>query len=132
MVLLVAVISLVTMFVAFVYRRNLRNQKTSVTYKRVYHKLAMKRLYEHEDTHMYENPLNYKRKGGKLVATSPQLVLMEKTINAQFSNKIPWCLPLIYGDLEMNGAFPSIKMCRLEALCHSMIENVDVFRVEFN
>lgn len=127
MVVLATILSIVIMLVAyFSHRRILRNQKPSVTDVQAYRKLAVVPIT------LYMNPFNYKRKRGKLIATSSQLVLMEKTINAKFSDKIPWCLPPTYGDLEMNGAFPSMKTCRLEALCRTMMENIDVFRKEFN
>ena len=127
MVVLAPILSIVIMLMAyFLHHRILRNQKPSVTDTQDYRKLAAVPMT------LYINPLNYKRKGGKLIATSSQLVLMEKTISAKFSDKIPWCLPPTYGDLEMNGAFPSMKTCRLEALCRTMMENIDVFRTEFN
>lgn len=130
---LVALLSIVAMLMAyFLCNRTLRNQKPSVTNRHAYHRLALVPMTETNDPHMYENPSHYKKIGGKLRATSPQLVLMEKTMNAEFRDKIPWCLPPTYGNLEMHGAFPSVKTCRLEALCRTMVENIDVFRAEFN
>lgn len=107
-------------------RRYVVLRQPSVTDRRAYHKMTSSEL------HMYLIPSNYERKRGRLVATSPQLVAKEKKLNASFSDKIPWCLPPTYGDLEMNGAFPSAKTCGLEALCRTMVENIDVFRTEFN
>lgn len=127
MVVLATILSVVIILMTYLlHRRILRDQKPSVTDTQAYRKLAVVQMT------LYTNPLNYKRRGGKLAATSPPLVLMERTINAKFSDKIPWCLPPTYGDLEMNGAFPSMKTCCLEALCRTMMENSDVFRTEFN
>lgn len=128
-----AKVSIAIMLVAYLLHRRMScNQKPSVTDQRAYHRLAFASMAQATDPHMYENPSNYKRSGGKLKATSPQLVRMEKTINAKFRDKLAWCLPPTYGDLEMNGPFPTAKTCGLEALCKTMTDNVNVFRTEFN
>lgn len=130
LILLVAfVVSIVVAY--FAHRRSKNKNKPSVTDHRVYRNLLQQSLLLLESC-IYENPDNYTRKHGKLVATSPQLLLAEKQINASFRDKIPWCMPPIFGDVEMKGAFPSIETCRLQALCRTMTKNVGVFTTEFN
>lgn len=107
------------------------NNKPSVKDNKFYHKLSQKPLLLLE-SYIYENPDNYTKKNGTLIATSHQLLLAEKTINASFRDKIPWCMPKTYGDVEMNGAFASIEICRLKALCRTLKENIEVFTLEFN
>lgn len=99
--------------------------KPSVTDKDLYRKLGVRRF-------LYEDPGNYERRNDKLVATSEDVLLQEKRLSSSFRDKIPWCLPPNYGHLEMNGAFPSIKACRLEALVNTMKSNVKTFMLEFN
>ena len=128
-VLFAFVVSMVVVYYA--HRRIKINNKPSVTDHKFYHKLLQKPLLLLESC-IYENPDNYKRKHGTLVAISNQLLLAEKTINASFRDKIPWCMPTTYGDVEMNGAFPSIETCRLQALCRTLKKNTEVFTSEFN
>jgi hypothetical protein len=130
MIILVAVV--VSMIVAYCAHLRMTNRnKPSVTDRGVYRKVLREPLLL-LDKGIYENPYNYARKRGKLVATSRQLLLAEKRINASFRDKIPWCMPPIYGDVEMKGAFPSIETCRLQALCNTMTKNIGVFTAEFN
>ncbi len=109
--------------------KRVKRSKPSVTDKDAYHEA---REAQGAMTGLYETPGNYERKNGKLVAVNPQLQQQEKHLNSTFRDKIPWCLPPTYGDLDMNGAFPSVKTCRLEALCKLMKENTESFTSEFN
>lgn len=117
-------------FTMCLYRHHQNNKaKPSVTDKDAYKEFATKHV---QGKYLYETPANYDRKNEKLVAVSAELQLQEKVINARFRDKIPWCLPPNFGDLEMKGAFPTVKDCRLEALCRMMKENVSIFTSEFN
>ena len=125
------IVSMVVAYCLYCRNKNKNGNKPSVTDKRTYTELLRKTLLFLE-TCIYENPSNYTRKHGRLVATSPQLLLAEKQINATFRDKIPWCMPPVYGDVQMNGPFPSIETCRLQALCRTLKENIAVFTREFN
>ena len=130
MIILVAFV--VSMVVAYCVHRRIKNSnKPSVTDNKIYLELLKEHMIPLEEA-IYENPNNYTRKHGKLVATSPQLLLLEKQINTTFRDKIPWCMPPTHGNVEMNGPFPSIETCHLEALCHTMTKNIKVFTSEFN
>lgn len=120
----VASVLLVVFVIQIHYQNN--EAKPSVTDKFAYQRIARPKKY------LYETPEHYERKRGKLVAVSSELQLKEKALNSGFRDKIPWCLPSTYGDLEMKGAFPTVKDCRLEALCRMMKENIAYFMSEFN
>lgn len=125
-----AVASVLVFFIVCHYRHYQNNKaKPSVTDKYAYKEFAIRHV---QGKCLYETPANYARKNGKLVAVSSQLQLQEKDLNSRFRDKIPWCLPPIFGDLEMKGAFPTVKDCRLEALCRMMKENTNTFTSEFN
>lgn len=126
----VCIVALIVTLIVTYFLRRQTNKKPSVL-DDVYRKYAIEPLLL-LGTFMYENPDNYSVKNNKLVATSPRLVLAEKQINGNFRDKIPWCLPPTYGDLEMHGAFPSVRTCRLGALCDTMMRNLSTFRSEFN
>lgn len=128
-ILVVFVISMVVAYCA--HRRIKQDNRPSVTDSNIYHKLLNHHL-RLLGTGIYENPDNYKRDHGRLVATSPRLQIAEKQINMSFRDKEPWCMPPTYGDVEMNGAFPSIETCCLQALCRAMTKNITVFTSEFN
>lgn len=127
-VLLVTVAAVFVMLLLLLTRMN-NNAKPSVKDREAYHNLAIKPGL---GKFIYQSPSNYERFRDKIVAVNPQLQLHEKQLNSTFRDKIPWCLPPTYGDLEMNGAFPAVKACRLEALCKMMKENTEAFKSEFN
>lgn len=130
MILLVSVI--IVIVIGYGVRQRIKNnRKPSVTSSELYRKLAIEPLVR-EGTFIYEDPGNYARRHGILEATSAELVLKEKQINGRFRDKIPWCMPPTYGNLEMNGAFPSVQECGLEDICNKMRKNIGVFASEFN
>lgn len=121
-----------SVFFMFALMRHQNNKaKPSVTDKYAYRELAIGPVLQ-SGSFLYENPANYERKCGKLVAISSQLQSQEKDLNSRFRDKIPWCLPPNFGDLEMKGSFPTAKDCRLEALCRMMKSNSMAFTSEFN
>ncbi len=126
LVLLAVVVSLV---LGSSLRRRLR--KPSVTSREHYRNLAIV-PFELDGTGVYCIPDNYERVGGRLRAVSDRLVRRERQINSLFRDKIPWCMPPSYGDLEMRGPFPSASACGLESVCASLRRNVRVFASEFN
>lgn len=111
------------------YRRFRKLRLPSVTDRDVYREVALKPLPTEK---VYENPHNYERKIGKLVTTSEEVLFHEKRLNSAFRDRIPWCLPPVYGDVEMKGPFPSIKACRLESLTSAMKSSLEAFSIEFN
>lgn len=115
----------------YVHHRIRNDSKPSVTDKKAYRELAMAPLLKLR-AFLYENPDNFEVVKDKLVAVNPQLKEYEHHLNSIFKDKIPWCLPPTFGDLEMNGAFPTIKTCRLEALCKMMKQNTESFTSEYN
>ena len=120
------------LFVAhFVRQRITKNKKPSVTDRRAYHRTIGKHLLDLEQG-LYENPDNFSHESGTLVAVSPKLQLAELKINTSFRDKIPWCMPPTFGDVEMKGAFPSVETCRLQVICNLLKKNVNVFSSEFN
>lgn len=130
MILLLAVV--IALVIGYsVGNRIIKNRKPSVTSREHYRQLAIRPLIL-KGSFIYEDPSNYTRKDGKLEATSAELILQEKRVNSVFRDKIPWCMPPKYGNLEMNGAFPSIQTCGLEDICNKMRRNINVFAEEFN
>ena len=126
-----AAASVVVLVFVCVIHKSLIKAKPSVTDKVAYHDLAIGPIHK-MGKFLYETPANYERKRGKLVAVSSELQLQENDLNSRFRDKIPWCLPANFADLDMRGAFPTVKDCRLEALCRVMKENVSIFTSEFN
>ncbi len=124
---------LVFLFVAcFVYfRMKELSRRPHVTNRQAYRQIVEEITLD-DGPASYENPDNYARTRGKLVATSPQLIAAEKKRQSALKNTIPWCFPSIFANLEMRGAFPTIKACRLEVFCRTMVANIDVLRQEYN
>lgn len=91
--MIVLVAFAVSVVVAYcVYRRIQNDNKPSVTDGSTYQKILRKHIVLLESG-IYVNPENYSGNDGKLVSTSPQLLLAKKQINASFRDKIPWCMP---------------------------------------
>ena len=82
--------------------------------------------------YVYEDPENFTIKDDKLVCVSLEINDLEALFNHSFKDKIPWCLPPLYADLEMQGPFPTIEQCGLNSLCKTLKENLSVFMEEFN
>lgn len=81
---------------------------------------------------VYETPSNYCIEDGKLVSCSKELTRLENLVNNTFKDRIPWCLPNYYGNLNMMGPFPSIEDCGLTETCQLLKDNIPIFKEDFN
>lgn len=110
----------------------LRRRKPSVTDSEIYHNICFLRR-KLSASFMYENPSNFEIKDDKLVPTCVEIRSRETFLSSYFRDKIPWCLPPIFGGgLEMKGPFPSTKACRLEDLESLLKSNMVTFMTDFN